>query len=165
MPNPFLQHKLFDLAAPRHLGRGQAKNSAGATHTIVWVDGVIRINGIAVESVPLQPQFLDFAYDTADRPQICFQGATASVVRYWDVNSSAYVVVGLGATAVQPIICNERELAGLNTIVAYLKGNIPHYRLLSDGYLIEYQWASAQYAGIKALGYCAQANSINLLLG
>lgn len=166
MPNPVLQHKLFDLAHPRNLGRGQSRNSSNAVHSVTWAAGQVSVNGSAVLAIPTQPVYLDFAYDLLNRPQIVWQGATGeSFIYYYDTVLSDFAVNSLGILAGEPIICNDHQLLGTNTIAVYLKNKIPHYRLGSDRYLIEYQWANAQYAGIKALGYCAQANSINLLLG
>jgi hypothetical protein len=165
-PNPIRKNQNFTLVQHRRFGRGKGLNSIRAEHQVTWASGQILVNSVFVFNLTLQPVYLDFAYDQLDRPQVCWKTPAGEVLIYFYNGLLAdYETKSLGFTADEPIICNDFLLYGSNTIFAYLKSKVPYYRLQSDRYTIEYQWDNKQYQAIKALGVCAENNSVQLLLG
>ncbi len=165
-PNPVKSPRKYQLEFSRNFQRSYAKHSSGVTHRVTWSGGNILVNAVVILAEPQQPRYLDFSYDQADRPQIVWKSLTGvTSIYYYDALAAAFTTLSLGTIPDQPIIHNDYLLGGQDTIFAYLKDNVPYYRLQSERYGVEHLWDSRQYQGIKGLGYAIGTNSVVLLLG
>lgn len=156
----------FNLMPPRDAGRGRGIKSSGAIGVVSWDGASVRVDGGFVFALAVEPLFLDLAFDQLDRYQIAWSVASGeSFIYYYSGLISGYETLSLGMNAFEPAVCNDYRLRGNNTILVYLKSNIPTYRLQSDRFAIEYTLIDRKTLGIKAFGYGINTNSIQIIVG
>lgn len=156
----------YGLFPPRNAGRGVAIKSTGLYGAVSWNGSGVYSDDVFVFSLSSEPYFLDVAYDQLDRPQISYQLETGeSFLYFYNGLISDYQTLSLGFDAIEPILCNDYLLGGSNTVLAYLKGRVPTYRLQADRFSIEHTLIARGAVGIKALGYGTKTNSIQIIVG
>jgi hypothetical protein len=151
---------------PRNLGRGIALDSAGTSHTVIWDGTNVRIDGAIIFALAVQPFYLDFAFDTLDRPQVSWAlGTGEAFIYFYDGTLPGYRTLSVGFDAATPAICNDYALQdGVNTILVYVKSSKPYYRLQRDRFTIEYLLLDRVVSGILQFGYGVTTNSVQMVL-
>lgn len=156
----------FDLFPPRHLGRGRALKSTGELGIVSWDGAHVYVNATIIFDLAVQPYLLDVAFDQLDRPQISYMLAGGECfIYFYNGLISDYQTLSLGSAIVDPILCSDYFLGGVDTVLAYLKAGKPTYRLQSDRFGVEYTLMEVKTVGIKAFGYGRNTNSVQIIVG
>ncbi len=159
-PNPSLPGGDLTIQSPRNAGRGSCKiPSTGATSTVSWVSGFIRIDGVNFIPMATAPQVLDLSYDIADRPILCWITGGNGFIRFYNPLIVDYDVLAIGACT-NICCCYDYELFGTNTVVAYLLGTKVNYRLQSDRFATNYLLSNQDFSEIQKFGVVSSLNSI-----
>lgn len=163
-PNTTEVTKDNTLLPPRNTGRGLAKKlSTGTTSSISWVAGQVKIDGVDFFPLVTEPVVIDFAFDSLDRGQVVYKlPDNTTYIRYYDPILGGYNTLSLGNVQ-DPAICNDFDLAGANTVLVYLVGNLVKYRLQSDRYATEYELSETPLSTIRRFGVQASTNSLAVL--
>ena len=161
LSNPHLKSKRYKVRPPRHLGRGRALDSTGATRLVDWLGGQVQVDGVNLFALAAQPDVLDISFDALDRPVICWRttGGTG-FVRFFDPVPGAYVSLDCGAMK-WPAICNDYRLLGVDIVLVYLINNAPHYRLHTEKFATARQLTADKMEILRYFGEGIDTNSLN----
>jgi hypothetical protein len=161
LSNPHQKSKRYKVRPPRHLGRGRALDSTGATRLVGWASGQVQVDGVNVFALAAAPDVLDLSFDALDRPVVCWRTAGGvGLVRFFDPVPNAYVSLDCGALK-WPAICNDYRLLGNDIVLAYLINNVPHYRLHTEKFATPRQLTADKMEILRYFGEGVDTNSLN----
>lgn len=161
LSNPHLKSKRYKVRPPRHLGRGRALDSTGATRLVDWLGGQVRVDGVNLFALAAQPDVLDLSFDALDRPVACWRTAEGvGFVRFFDPVPGDYVSLNCGALK-WPAIHNDYRLLGNDIVLVYLINNVPHYRLHTEKFATARQLTADKMEILRYFGEGIDTNSLN----
>lgn len=161
MYNPHSKSKRYQVQPPRHLGRGQALDSAGATRSVDWLAGHVRVDGVDAFALAAQPNVLDISFDSLDREVVCWRTAGGvGFIRFYDPVPGAYVSLDCGALK-WPAVHNDYRLLGNDIILVYLVNNVPFYRQHLEKFATPHQLTTDKMEVLRFFGEGIHTNSLN----
>ncbi len=141
-----------NLAAPRHLGRGQAYDNLGALSAVDWLSGFVRVSTSALFALAEAPALLDLSFDQNNRPIVAYKVSAGGFIYY-------YSPLGAGGYVSEPVgagdglaVHNDFYLRGSNILAVQLVGGEVRYRVHAERWANEYTLNPQKLAAITHFG-------------
>lgn len=141
-----------NLAAPRHLGRGQAYDNLGALSAVDWLSGFVRVNTSALFALAEAPALLDLSFDQNNRPIVAYKVSAGGFIYYYSpLGAGGYVSEPVGAGE-GLAVHNDFYLRGSNILAVQLVGGEVRYRVHAERWANEYTLNVQKLAAITYFG-------------